>query len=84
MDYLSNQTYLVQVDSNYSSILYSNFGVLQGSILGQVLFNLCVADMKDCLPNCTCLQSADDLAIYQPCSVKDLKAWCINIEKRPF
>ena len=48
--------------------------------------------MKDSLPNCACLQyaaiyqlsylSTYHSAIYQPCSVKDLKACCISIEKK--
>lgn len=53
LGYLSNQTHFVQIDSSYSSILFSNFSVPQGSILWPVLFNLCVADMHSCLPNCT-------------------------------
>ena len=40
-DYLINRTHFVQIDSSYSFILYSNFGVPQMLILGPVLFNLC-------------------------------------------
>ena len=47
--YLTDRRHFVQIDSNISNILYTNFGVLQGSILGPVLFNLCVADMKSVL-----------------------------------
>ena len=39
-----------------------------------------VADMKDCLPNRTFLQYADDSTIFQQCRIKDLKTSCINTE----
>ena len=39
----------MQIYSNIFNILYTNLGVLQGSILGPVLFDLCVADMKMCI-----------------------------------
>ena len=42
-----SRTHFVQIDSSYSSISFSNFGVPQGSILDQVPFNLCVSDMED-------------------------------------
>ena len=52
--------------------------------MGSVLFNLCVVDIQNCLPNCTCLQYADDSSICQHCTVKDLKTCCVNIEKDLF
>ena len=81
LDYLSNRTQFVQIGSSYYFVLHSNLVVLQGSILGLVLFNLCVADMNDFLPNCTSLQHADNSTIYQHCSVTDLKTCSINVER---
>ena len=37
--------------------------------------------MNECLPQCTCLQNADNYTIYQHCKVKPLKIYCINVEK---
>ena len=43
--YLMHRQHFVQINSNYSSLLTAKYGVPQGSILGQILLNLCVADM---------------------------------------
>lgn len=78
LDYLLNRTHFVQIDSLYSSDLYSNFGALQRSILEPVFS---VADMSNSSPICTCLQYADDSTVYQNCRVKDLERCCVNAEK---
>ena len=44
--YLTDRQHIVQIDSSISKILYTNFGVPQGSILAPILFNLCAAVMK--------------------------------------
>ena len=61
---LTDRRHFVQIDSNISNILYTNFGVTQGSILGP-FFNLCVADMKSILNGSKCIQYADDSTIYR-------------------
>ena len=48
------------IDSNCSSLLTAKYGVPQGSILGPILFNLCVADISSITPNRNCIQHADD------------------------
>ena len=65
--YLTDRRHFVQIDSNISNILYTNFGVPQGSILGPVLFNLCVADMKNILDGSEYIHYADNSTIYRSC-----------------
>ena len=41
MNYLTFRQHFVQIDAHFSTLLTSQFGLLQGSILGPILFNLC-------------------------------------------
>ena len=52
-------------------------GVLQGSILGPMLFNLYVTDMST-FTSSTCLHFADDTTLYKRCKVKDIPD-CANM-----
>ena len=74
--YLTDLRHFVQIDSNISNILYINFDVPQGSILGSVLLNLCAADRKNILDGSECIQYAYDSTIYRSCKIKDNK--CSN------
>jgi len=76
-NYLSFRQHFVQIDSQHSSLLTSNYGVPQGSILGPVLFNLCVAEMSKITPNSECIQYADDSTLYRSCKLKD-KNTCVK------
>ena len=44
MNYLTFRHHFVQIGAQFTTLLASEFGVPQGSILGPI-FNLCVADM---------------------------------------
>ena len=61
----------MQIDDRKSHMATVEFGVPQGSILGPVIFNLYVADLKSEL-HCDCHQYADDTTFYihsKPCDL---------------
>ena len=81
MNYLTFRQHFVQIDKHFSTLLTSEFGVPQGSILGSILFSLCVVDMSQMTPESECLQYADDTTLYRACKASQRHA-CINsIEK---
>ena len=49
-NYLTYRQHFLQIGSNCSSLLTAKYGVPQGSILGPILFNLCVTDMLNISP----------------------------------
>ena len=75
--YISERRQYVQNGDKTSSPQLNNFGVLQGSILGQVPFHLYLLDIIDNI-SCNSLQYADDTTLYQRCKLKNLQ---ICIEK---
>ena len=79
-NYLTDTQHFVQIDSNISNILITDFGVHQGSILGPILFNLCVADMTNILTESQYIQYADDSTIYESCKVKEVTKCSSELE----
>ena len=78
--YLIDRRHFVQIDSNISNILYTDFGVPQGSIIGSALFNLCGADMKNILNGSECIQYTDDSTIHYSCKIKNINKCSNEIE----
>ena len=62
--------HFVKIDSNCSSHLTAKYGLPRGSILGPILFNLCVADMSRITPNSNCIQYADDSITHRNCKIQ--------------
>ena len=68
-NYLTHRQHFVQIDSNCSSFLTAKYGVPQGSILGPILFYLCVVDISSITPNSNCIQYAKDSTLYRSCKI---------------
>ena len=79
-NYLTDRRHFVQIDSSISNILITSFGIPQGSILGPILFNLCVADMKNILSKGQCIQYAEDSTIYRSCKAKEVTKCSSGLE----
>ena len=65
VDYLSNRTQVVKVKNNLSSERQVTSGVIQGSVLGPLLFNVFINDIDDVVNHCAILKYADDIKIYR-------------------
>lgn len=59
INYLTNRQQLVQINDSKSSLLTTEFGVPQGSVLGPTTFNLHVANLQERF-QLPCYQYADD------------------------
>ena len=79
--YLTERRHFVQIDALFSNTIYK-FGVPQGSILGFVLFNLCVVDLKNMLDGSECVQYVDDSMIYGSCKIKNINKCSNEIESQ--
>ncbi len=63
--FLLNRTFCVDVNGSRSNTLPVTSGVVQGSVLGPLLFLLYINDVMDDLPKGTCAKLfADDLKLY--------------------
>ena len=60
----------------------SQFGIPQGSILGPMIFNLYVSDLRDNLDLSTsCSQYADDTSLYTHCAVRELESTTCDLNE---
>ena len=76
--FLTNISFLLNVDNAYSSTCEINCGVPQGSILGPLLFLLYVNDMKQAVKNDLLLYADDSCLAY---TSKDVKYIEQNLNK---
>ena len=71
LSYISDRSQYVQIGSNKSCYKKINFGVPQGSILGPILFNIYVSDMKNEFEP-PCIHYADDTNFYEHYKVSEI------------
>ena len=78
LNYLSNRNHFVHIDSRCSKLLHSKFCAPQRSILGPALRDLCVTNLKNCVPSCTFLWYAENSTMYRNCKAKNIES-CADI-----
>jgi hypothetical protein len=71
--YLSDRTQYVRSDGEYSTVRGIKYGLLQGSVLGPLLFISFIDDVSGVIHFCRVQIYADDLQIYHSSSVGDLQ-----------
>ena len=71
LSYISDRSQYVQIDSYKSRHEKINFGVPQGSIMGPILFNIYVSDMKNKFDS-PCIQYADKTNFYEHYKVSEI------------
>ena len=84
ISYLGNRSQYVQVNDSKSATKTCQFGVPQGSVLGLLLFNLCVNDLQDIDPGDpvnTC-QYADNTTQYKHFKILQVRQTLQNTQKR--
>ena len=79
-DYLSNRKQRLKLNENFSSWRDKEYGVPQGSILGPLLFNICLCDLFYFLDNLDIASHADDTTLY---TIKENKESVLNALETP-
>ena len=65
IEYLTNRNQVVKVKTYVSSTKQVTSGVIQGSVLGPLLFTIFLNDIDVSVKNCVILKYADDIRIYR-------------------
>ena len=65
IDYLSHRTQVVKIKGSISSERRVTSGVIQGSVLGPLLFTVFLDDVDNCVKYSSLLKYADDIRIYR-------------------
>ena len=82
LSYLCDRRQFVQIDDKSQSCQTIAFGIPQGSILGPMIFNLYVSDLKDVIPaSIKCSQYADDTTLYHHTPGQDLAGGGKDLER---
>lgn len=63
--YLRNRTQVVVFNGHMSNAVIVSSGVVQGSVLGPLLYIIFINDLIQCFQNCEILMFADDLKIFK-------------------
>ncbi len=71
-NYLCNRTQSVRTGNDMSSALQVNYGVLQESVLGPILFNIYVNDLSEEIKDCFLIHYADDTQYLQTGTIDSL------------
>lgn len=64
-NYLHNRSQVVNINGAISTERQVSSGVVQGSVLGPILFTIFINDIDEHITNCSVLKYADDLRIYR-------------------
>jgi len=71
-NYLSNRTQAVKINNHISTKQVVEYGVPQGSVLGPILFNIFINDLKSISPDIILVQFADDAQFLHSGKVENI------------